>query len=684
MGIGSYLIELDRWNIKNDKMDAVNTSIGINNALLWASAEGYAEAVLPNGVYLIDETNPIQPPSFLTFNLGGATLRIRDNNLPRYAVVSFKNRQKHSRITNGKIEGDRYTHNYTGGGIHESGLGIDLRHGVSYIAIDHLEIYNTTGDAIFGITSYGSLGGGFPQLQGNLEQGGINTENGTLTPDANRIRSKVKIPMNSQIKNLGYFGLYGDSYGRIGKEIITDTYDIVFYKSDDSFLSSKTNLNFFDEVEVPQEAGYAKAVLHQSNVPSLSGNTIVIRTPEFPRHIYIENCHLHHCRRLGVAVCGMKHCYISRCEIHDISGTAPQGAIDIEDGYDINQYIYLDGNNIYDNESYNIIVVAGRHISITNNKIRSGIFTINPAVDKVIVSNNFFHDTRPLLSGDTLFTSNHVYNSRVRLLGDGEAVIDNCFFHNSPLNFRKEKAYVAAVNNCKFLFDNDFYTVSVNPGSPIIFSAEPQTISNTTFEGSGREAFTVVPESARNWILNNVTFKDIKHSGDRITVLPPGTYNGCHFINSGRLRLDDRSDGLYTKCEFNDCYFEFASPLFYIRPTTKIDYFKVHNCFFHNSLNSSNAFFLDGSWGIVDFSDNVFHYLDSSSGYMVDITNTATADSVHFLGNTFIATKTMTSVRANNPSIPLLFKDNILIKTTMDLHNTHLKLNNIIDFSLQS
>ncbi|VEF49056.1 SPBc2 prophage-derived uncharacterized protein yorA [Bacillus freudenreichii] len=679
---GSYLIELNRWNIKNDGTDAVNTSIGINNALNWAAQEGYAEAVLPNGIYLINETNPIQPPSFLTFNLGGATLKIRDNNLPGYAVVSFKNRQKHARVTNGKIEGDRYTHSYTGGGTHEFGLGVELRLGVRYITIDNLEIYNTTGDAILGITSYGGIGGGFPQLQGNLEQGGINTANGSLTTDTNRIRSKVKIPMNTQIKNLGYFGLYGDSFGGIGKEIITNTYDVVFYKSDDTFLSSKVDLNFFDEVEVPQDAGYAKVVLHQSNIPSTSGNTIVIRSPEFPKHVYIKNCHLHHCRRLGIAVCGMKHCYISGCEIHNISGTAPQGAIDIEDGYDLNQYIYMDGNNIYDNKSYNIIAVAGRHISITNNKIRSGIFTINPGVDKGLVTNNYFHDSGPRLSGDTLFSNNHVYNSRTRLLGNGEALIDNCFFHNSPLNFGKEKAYVASVNNCKFLFDNDFFTASVNPGSPLSFSVEPQTISNTTFEGSGKEAFTVVPVGARNWILDNVTFKDIRHSGDRITILPAGTYNGCHFINSGRLA--DRSGGPYTKYEFNACYFEFTSSLFHMRPTPKVDYFKVHNCFFHNPLNSSNAFFLDGNWGILDFTNNVFNYLTGGSHFMFDIRNTLLANSIYFTGNNFISNTEMTSVSADKlATIPLIFKDNVLVNSTTKLHSNHLKINNIINHVLQ-
>ncbi|MCM3111550.1 right-handed parallel beta-helix repeat-containing protein [Lederbergia lenta] len=679
MSIGSYLVELSRWNIKNDATDSINTSKGLNDALTWASLEGYSEVILPDGTYLIDENNPIQPQSYMTFNLGGATLRIRDNNLPKYAIILFHQKQQYSRITNGKIEGDRYTHSYTGDHVHAFGVGVELRYGVQYITLDNLEIFNTIGDAILGITSYGSISGNPYKLAGNLESGGINTSNGTLTTNKNRIRSKVNIPMVKQITNLGYFGLYGSSFGSIGNDISTNTFDVIFYKSNDTFLSSVTDLHFFDEIEVPIDASYAKVVLHQATIPSDAGNTILVRTPEFPKHVYIKQCNLHHCRRLGIAICGIKHIYVSGCEIHHISGVAPQGAIDIEDGYDINQYIFIDGNNIYGNENYNIIAVAGKHITITNNKIQSGIFAINAGVDKSIVDKNFFHDSVSLLAGDTLFSNNHLYDCRIRLLGTTQASIDHCIFHNSPINFVKQKSYVVQISNCKFYYDNDFYTASTNPGAPLIFSAEPQSISNSTFEGSGVEAFTVVPEGAHDWILNGVSFINIKHKENRITRLPPGVYNGCRFINSGRL--GDIFKGVNAKYDFNNCYFEWDDlSLFYLGEGTMVDFFKISNSSFKNPTGSDSALFINGNWGSFHLSENTFSFPNGNKNPIIDIRNTTVADLIRISGNTFMSNTLVTAVKADkSPNIPVIFKDNYLQKANIELNNTHIKFDNIIN-----
>ncbi|MGE7602915.1 right-handed parallel beta-helix repeat-containing protein [Peribacillus sp. NPDC097675] len=673
----SYVLDLERWGVKNNGTDAVNTSKGLNSALAWASREGYVEFVLPKGTYLIDENNPIQPQSFMTFNLGGSVLRINDNSLIAYAILSIKNKQQYVRVTNGKIEGDRYNHNYTSGGTHEFGVGIELKQGVSYISLDNLEIFNTTGDAIIAITSYGGIGGGYPSISGNLENGGINTTDGTLVANTKRIRTKVKLPIVTQILNTGYFGLYGDSYGGIGKEITTDTYDIIFYKSNDTFLTSVTNVHFFDEVEVPFGASYARAVLHQSSIPSKNGNTIVVRTPEFPKHVYIEKCNLHHCRRLGIAICGVKHFYVRGCEIHHISGTSPAGAIDIEDGYDLNQYIYLEKNNIYDNPSYNIIVVAGRHINITNNKLKQGIFTVNSGVNKTILNNNYFHDVGPRLSGDTIFSDNHLFNCRMLLLGEKEVLLENCFFHNSPINFGKTKAYVAQVNNCKFSYDEDFYGATENPGSPLIFSVEPQSISDCIFEGSGVETFTVVPSGTYGWHLTNVIFKDIKHRDNRLIRLPAGTYIGCRFINTGRLGEGlSASKSVY---EFHNCYFEWEGySLFYMGTSDIINHFKINNCYFNGK---TNAFYLRGAWGNLDFQNNVFNYSSSSSiGPMIELVNTITVESLTITNNRFISNNSLIAVYSEgSPNVPLLFKDNILQNVQIRLNNKHVKLNNYID-----
>src|SRR5690606_18714905 len=103
------------------------------------------------------------------------------------------------------------------------------------------------------------------------------------------------------------------------------------------------------------------------------------------------------------AICGVKHFYVRDCEIHHISGAAPAGAIDVEDGYDLNQHIYIEGNNIYDNGSYSIIAVSGKYISINKNKIQSSIFTINSGVNKAIAENNYFVEASSRLNGETLF-----------------------------------------------------------------------------------------------------------------------------------------------------------------------------------------------------------------------------------------------------------------------------------------
>ncbi|MFS0592032.1 right-handed parallel beta-helix repeat-containing protein [Cytobacillus horneckiae] len=675
---GSYLLELSRWNVKNDGTNAVTTSAGINNALSWAATEGFAELVLPNGVYLIDENNPIIPQSFLTLNLGGATLRIRDNSLPKYAIILIANEQRNLRITNGKIEGDRYTHSYVGGSTHEFGVGIQLREDVQFITIDNLEIFNTTGDAVNGITSFGSLGAAYPKLQGNFEKGGIDTATGEPTNNLNRIRSTVDYPIVQQILNTGYFGIYGDSFGIIGNDITTNTYDVIFYNSNYQFVQSTVNLRFFDEVVPPPTASYAKIVLHQSSIPSTNENKLTIRTPKFPSHIYIDNCDIHHCRRLGIAICGIKHCVVKRNKIHNIGGTAPACGIDIEDGYEINQYIHINDNNIYSNERYNIIVVAGKHINITNNKLKSGIFTINSRAKKINVQENHFLDTTPLLAGNILFSNNFLTSCRVRLLESESIIISNCFFHNTPINFNKQKSYVAKVNDCKFIFDNDFLISTINPGAPIIFSKEPQTIENCTFDGNGIEAFTVVPAGAYNWILNNVAFINIKHTSNRITRLPPGFYTNCSFKNCGIL--GEIFNGENANYEFHGSQFEWSSHiLFNLGQGTGTKNIKFDNCLFSNSNGLENAFLINGTFNDLTFTNNTFSYKNSNQTPMIDIRPAAALQSLRISNNAFHSNGMISVRSSSSPAFPIIFSDNILSSTTYQLHNSHIIFDNIVD-----
>ena len=205
-------------------------------------------------------------------------------------------------------------------------------------------------------------------------------------------------------------------------------------------------------MSVPKEADYAKIVLHQGEIPTENGCKITVRIPEFSKNVFVEKCKIHDCRRLGISVSGAKQIYIRDCEIYKMKGTAPQGAIDIEDGYRLNQYINIERNNIYDNQGYNIVVVGGRYINIIQNKLANNSLVVGENVEKVIINNNHLREVSCVLSGEVTFTNNQMYATRVTIdQGDKEALIGNCIFHNSALLMGRDKAYCIQVNQCEFL-----------------------------------------------------------------------------------------------------------------------------------------------------------------------------------------------------------------------------------------
>lgn len=546
MSVGSYLLELTRWNVKNDGTDAVNTSKGINNALLWAAQQGFGEVVLPNGLYLVDENNPIQPQSFTTLNLGGATLRIRDNGLQGYSIVSFQKNQQFSRITNGKIQGDKNSHNYSSGGTHEGGYGIQVGsftpqpeegNNTRNIIIDNLEVFDCTGDAITINSTFGQI---FPtptDFASSWEQGGINPNDGTLTTNNNKIRSSLKIPMNQPlISKYGYFGLYGNGYGDLGTDIKSEFYDVIFYKSDNTFLSSKTQIQFFDEVPVPIDASYARIVLNQGNIPGKGKSSINIRVPSFPQYTYIERCNLHSCRRQGISICGTKNIYIKDNSIHHIKGTTPQAGIDIEDGYDLNQNIYIEGNQFHDNHMYDVVVTNGKCIYVEGNKFTKTYgggpsLGINPGVDKALVNKNFFHNTKSILSGNITFLDNNVYATQVSILGsynNRPIYISNNLFHNSKLVVDNPFPYLVKISSCRFFNDFDKVNTFTNFQWTLEIKNEPQIITNCIFEGQDLlyNAY-IAPGAKSGWIIENSQFK----SGATLF----GRYVNCQFTGETNI-----------------------------------------------------------------------------------------------------------------------------------------------------
>ncbi|MNI41264.1 hypothetical protein D3C73_955140 [compost metagenome] len=322
--------------------------------------------------------------------------------------------------------------------------------------MDNLEVLNFTGDAVNCNGDYGTLA--YYLRYSTCSLGGISPIDGTLTNDKNKIRWTTKIPMNDPvISKFGTFGIYGNGYGNLGSEITATHYDLVFYTSDDSFHSAITKIQFFDDVEVPNGASYAKATLYQNTIPSDSGNQLWVGVTRNSQHIFFEKLNLHHCRRQGMTLSG-KYIFVRDNEIHHIKGTNPQGGIDIEDGYDLNQHYYIERNLFHDNYGYDLVITNGKHMHVLNNRFNAapGFVSIafNQPIDKSIFTGNIIHQAQVVIAGEFIISDNHFYGCNIAF-GDKdkdarEIIVDNCMFHDSSVTVNQITPYRLKVTGCIF------------------------------------------------------------------------------------------------------------------------------------------------------------------------------------------------------------------------------------------
>jgi hypothetical protein len=678
-------MELSRWGVSNtftntaDSTVATNNSNGINNALTWAAQEGYTEFVLPKGTYLIHETLPILPKSNMTLDLGGSTLRIRDNGLAGYSVICFKQNQVFSRITNGIIQGDRYNHNYTTPGqasTHEWGMGILFPNTVNisngegvncrYITIDNVEFLDLTGDGVSLFATQGLLYATVTPTKSyaiTFEQGSINPSNGSLVSDSTRIRSNIFLDLtNPAIVHWKTFGIYGDvTYQSVGSEIDSnEPFDIIFYNADGSYNSSLTYVEFFDEIPLPAGATQAKIVLHQANIPSSSGNGLTLRCMTIPKYIYVEKCHIHHCRRLGLALQGAKFVWLRNNDVHHISGTAPAASIDVEDNYALNQNLWIEDNFLHDCPLH-IIFVKGKNFHIKSNKIERGIgMAVKPGVKKLFIDSNYLKDTSLTIDGECVVTNNHFHRSGCTL-GSGTtdpAVVDNNIFTNGSLIVNRPKPYCVTVSNCSFSFDLD-YSNSVLPAG---FNAGlfPQTMTNCSFDGylgSSYVCFTGDNNATEGWTYTNVLFNNTrKPNGNSSLGLTRGTYIGCKFNNPGRLWPNKR-------VELIECTFTWDGQNLFEYSGNELSRF--FSCTFNGG--SSTAFYFSAqTQGRVELINNIFEYNNSSSttqGFIDGYWGNVTGGTLLMDGNRFKSNLVMKVINAPNitsDAFQIIFKNNTI------------------------
>lgn len=156
-----YELELERWEISNDAGDPVETRARINEAIAWATSNGFDVVVVPPGTYLVGEPTTdnyaagIELVGDMTLELSDDTvIQMATNDRWNYCVIDL-NGAENVTIRGGTIAGDRDTHDFEGGGAHDEGHGICAWTSVSRVLIEDVELRDLTGDGVLILGSRG-------------------------------------------------------------------------------------------------------------------------------------------------------------------------------------------------------------------------------------------------------------------------------------------------------------------------------------------------------------------------------------------------------------------------------------------------------------------------------------------------------------------------------------------------
>lgn len=192
---------------------------------------------------------------------------------------------------------------------------------------------------------------------------------------------------------------------------------------------------------ISHEGGYGISVIACNNINisnleiyDMTGDGInlygINKGEQYSKNVTIENCNIYNCRRQGITIgCG-ETIYIKNNEIHDINGTAPQAAIDLEGNYQSEKIdkIYIEQNKFYNLGNVNALLLVGfiENVEIIGNEIEQNILVYD-AKDTIKVENNIIKNGNVNFSNDytnmsaghninnVIFMNNTMENSSLRL-----------------------------------------------------------------------------------------------------------------------------------------------------------------------------------------------------------------------------------------------------------------------------
>lgn len=392
----------------------------------------------------------------IIIDLRGSKIKMRDNDSPEYRTVFFDG-VSDCKIINGKVEGDKLGHTIPPStGTHEFGFGVSCRNVRNFVA-DRCESYHCTGDSYHFYFNRDSWYQTHRVDNGTIQAGGIDP----LTGDLDLLLE-------------GYYTDYYDItpitedkfhfWPRQWKRSYrnADTICRTFFYNGSTFLSYRDTNFWENEIVVSDDlpTGTTQIRIHILYIEASAPSNAILEMGGgwlSSENVRVENCEIHSSRRQGITFGGCRNARVVGGSIHDISGTAPQSGIDIEEG--INSNISVDSTRFYNNEA-DFQSPSGLFVTLRN--VRFG---------ETPNDNSYSSETGSVTMYDCQIDNQRFYlNGRVKLEnckisnstmsgaddtdGSGTKTFENCMFKNvSGTGFPSFEDNYIVVDNCT-LYDS--------------------------------------------------------------------------------------------------------------------------------------------------------------------------------------------------------------------------------------
>lgn len=358
------VIDLDQYSISADGTNATATTNGINQAIADAATAGYGTIVFPKGEYLIAGSDKINITGRLTVDFNNSILRKEANGYESYVMVEISG--DHNVVKNATLYGDRETHDYTSEGTHEWGIGIRISGDSRFTTIENVDVFDTTGYGMNTSMAYNQIE---PIRNRPLEAGCYDTSTGELVESTTHTVLGYTLDINDKAIRNNMFILGGNGYCAHGINEPMSFY-MTYYDENEVYLGHSLVHRLYDNIDLESllfwypTLRYIKFSIENSDTET--NVTLELRSSYTSDDITIKNCEIARCRTLGIAITGGRRILIENVSIHDIGGAAPGYGVDIEDGYQLNQYIVFRSCEFYNNKFGDIIVVKARDVLVEN------------------------------------------------------------------------------------------------------------------------------------------------------------------------------------------------------------------------------------------------------------------------------------------------------------------------------